>query len=562
MIQRAGAVLLAVLAAVALTGRPAWSGGVVAKADEGRLTFGVQTATAKKVDNRPAFGYSATAGAAITDYVAVLNYGMQPLTVKLYASDAFNTGTGGFDLLTADKTANDVGAWTKLSKNSVTVPARGTTIVPFGLTVPTTATPGDHAGGIVASITTQSVDAAGRRIDVEQRVGMRVYLRVPGALVSKLRIVAASAAYKGTLNPFGHGRVTMSYTVRNEGNVRLAARQAVRLGNVFGTSLRGNGFEALPELLPGNEYTVTVPIAQVLPALRSTVTVTVDPAPIPGATNPRGDPVSVRATFWAIPWTLLAILGLLIVGAAVFSVVRRMRRPAPPRPRGRKVPVAVALVVLAGTVLAGVPAHRADAAPPTGTLLIDPFDGHDTSRNSIITSGPCPGGDYIIAKMTGPGFPAAGQVVQANTPISQYATTASGGLVIPLLQTFQVFAGMQNPPARLSGVYTLKVTCIEKLKFTTSLGDFVGTIKFTSPTAYSFQGQRPSPSPLASASTAPPVQEDFPTAAPNSPGVPDLAGSGSTGDDGGLMAAAGIFALVAAVIGGLLYFRRRPLDPQ
>ncbi|NUR31571.1 MAG: hypothetical protein HOV83_37995, partial [Catenulispora sp.] len=461
-----------------------------------------------------------------------------------------------------------VGAWTGLGRNTVTVPAKATVIVPFKLAVPADATPGDHAGGIVASVTTQATDAKGNLVNVEQRVGLRVYLRLAGALVAKLNIVNVAARYHGTLNPFGSGRMDLQYTVRNEGNVRLAGRQAVRLSNIFGTALRGSGFESLPELLPGNEYTVQVPISKVLPALRSTASVTLDPVAIVGDRNPPAPPVTVRAGFWAVPWTLLAILALvvcLVLGYIVHTRVRgpRKGRPGAPVKKGGKVAKVGAAAALLAVAILGtgvVPAARAGAAPPKGTLLVQPYDGLDTSPPQVVTSGPCPAGDSIIARMKGPGFPAEGAVVRNNSLISLYQKTSAGGLVIPLYDTFKTIAADQNPPVKLTGTYTITVACIQKLVFGTSLGDFVGTLKFASPAKYSFAGTRPAPEASPSV-PPPPATEGDPGqtfAAPPSPGTVDLAGSGSTHDEGGLMAAGVIFALVAVVVGGLLYLRRRP----
>lgn len=532
-------------------------------------TFGIQPASAKGPDNRGSFSYSAGPGAQVKDHVEVWNYGDQPLTLTLYAADAFNTDTGGYDVLPAGKTSKDVGSWVHLAAAAVTLPARSHRTVPFTLAVPAGATPGDHSGGVVLSLRRITKDAKGNQVAVDERVGTRIHLRVPGALKPQLTLQGVSAVYHGTLNPFGTGRMDLQYTVRNEGNVRLAGRQAVRLSNVFGTTLRGSGFESLPELLPGNEYTVQVPISKVLPALRSSASVTLDPVAIVGDKNPPAPPATVRAAFWAVPWTLLAIIAVVVLLVVGFIIYSRVRAPRKGRPGGTakkpgahvaKVGAAAALLAVALLGTGVLPSARADAAPPKGSLLVQPYDGLDTSPPQVVTSGPCPGGDSIIARMKGPGFPAEGAVVRNNSPISLYQRTSAGGLVIPLSDTFKNIAGDQNPPVKLTGTYTITVACIQKLIFGTSLGDFTGTLKFASPTKYSYVGTRPSPEPSPSLS-APPATEGDPAqtfAAPPSPGTVDLAGSGSTHDEGGLLAAVVIFAVVATVVGGLLYFRRRP----
>src|SRR5262249_8376221 len=140
-----------------------------------RATFGIRPSGANGPDNRPVFTYGATPGAAVTGPTQVSNASEGPLPLRVYASDAFNPRAGGFDLLAAGKKPVDVGAWVKVDQENVTVPGRGRSIVPFTLTIPANATPGDHAGGIVASLTTLQTNAKGDKVSVDQRVGARIY---------------------------------------------------------------------------------------------------------------------------------------------------------------------------------------------------------------------------------------------------------------------------------------------------------------------------------------------------------------------------------------------------
>ena len=58
------------------------------------------------------------------------------ITFQVYANDAFNTPSGGFDLLAGNKRPSDVGRWVTLVANAVTIPARHSVAIPFTLTVP------------------------------------------------------------------------------------------------------------------------------------------------------------------------------------------------------------------------------------------------------------------------------------------------------------------------------------------------------------------------------------------------------------------------------------------
>ncbi|GLZ40998.1 DUF916 domain-containing protein [Actinokineospora sp. NBRC 105648] len=312
-------VLSGLLAALALGLAPVPAHAAV---PSGPATFGVRPATAQAPDNRPNFSYSATPGAVVKDYVAVSNVSNDPLGLKLYANDAFNTPEGGFDLLAQGKASVDVGTWAKLDLAEVRIPGRTTTIVPFTVTIPANATPGDHVGGIVAALVTEATNADGQRVAVEQRVGARIYLRVSGDLVPKLSIDELTADYDGTF--FGTGDTTVSYTVRNVGNVRLGGKQKVTVETPWGSGTDAPNLPDLPELLPGNSFRVTTVVPGVLPAGWLDGLVRIDPVPAPGP-QPQAEVAEASVTIVAVPWLVLLIL-LLVVALVLFLLWRRRRR--------------------------------------------------------------------------------------------------------------------------------------------------------------------------------------------------------------------------------------------
>jgi hypothetical protein len=102
---------------------------------------------------------------------------------------------------------------------------------------------------------------------------------------------------------------------------------------------------------------------------------------------------------------------------------------------------------------------------------------------TLTTSGACPANaTNVIVSVTGSGFPAAGQNVVGNSPISSYGTDANGGLIIPLTQTMRDYANTAGF-STLTGKYTFVVTCRTAFN-ATSLGDFPASVWFTSNTAY------------------------------------------------------------------------------
>jgi hypothetical protein len=295
------------------------------------VTFGVQPASALNgpvhADARPYLTYGVTPGAALQDHVAILNYSTKPLPLNVYATDGINTSEGGFSLLAAGQKPDDAGAWVSLGASSrhLVVPARsvdakgrqviGSVTLPIKIVVPRNASPGDHTGGIVASLDTLGANKNGAKVRLDQRVGTRVYVRVAGPLHPSLKVENLRVGYSGAINPFGTGSANVSYRVRNDGNVKLSARQAVKLSGLFGSTGSAAKPGDVPMLLPGSAIDVKVHLSSVLPSIRLSAKVSLTLLPVAGDLDPPMPRVSSSASTWAVPWTLLGLLVILAVAA-------------------------------------------------------------------------------------------------------------------------------------------------------------------------------------------------------------------------------------------------------
>ena len=291
----------------------------VASADPAVSTFGVQAATQYKVDTRPHFAYTAVPGADIVDYVAVSNYSSAPLSLRIYAGDAFTNQDGGFDLTASNAKPRDVGTWVTIANPSVTIAARTRAILPFRLAVPANASPGDHVGGIVASLTITNRGTSGDQVTVEHRLAERIYLRVPGALRPSLAVSEVHTSFAGPLNPFGRGEASTSYRITNTGNVRLGAKVAAQFHGLLGSTSAGT--RSVAELLPGSSQVFTGS-GRLLPAFRASTRIAVTPIRL-AADGEAGSAFTVTRGFWTLPWSLLCLLAMAAVTAAVLR-----RRPA------------------------------------------------------------------------------------------------------------------------------------------------------------------------------------------------------------------------------------------
>jgi hypothetical protein len=302
----------------------------------GRATFGVGPATLGKVDQRGYFSYVMGVGGIYTDQAAVLNYGSTPLTLTVFAADLGNADDGTVEVGLQNQAPHDAGGWIALPRKQVvvTVPAAtksavGRVVLPFRITVPADASPGDHGAAIVAVLSTIGKNPKGENVRLDQRIASRMYLRVNGPLRPGLRIEGLSVAYHRSLNPLRGGSATVRYTVHNVGNVRLAAKQSVAVTGMFGTRTKVVTPANLQLLFPGASSAVTVTVPGVLPTLfeKSRVSVTPQlfqdqkPMPVPTAT--------ATASFTAVPWPAIGFLALLIL---LFALGWHLRRPATRRP--------------------------------------------------------------------------------------------------------------------------------------------------------------------------------------------------------------------------------------
>lgn len=239
---------------------------------------------------RPQFTFDQAPGSTVQDTVTVTNLSGRPLTFAVYATDAATTSDGAFSLLPASGRPTDAGAWISLSGSSRTVePGRQATI-PFTLAVPPNATPGDHAAGIIASV---AAPEQGGTVLVDRRVAARVYLRVPGTLNPVIRLEDVHTTYDNPPAPFARGPMTVTYRVRNTGNVRVTGTTTVRASGPLGLSLSDAATDSLPELLPrrrGHPY----PYRPGCPARRDDHRHRRDHRHRPRRAPPRRDPLGHR----------------------------------------------------------------------------------------------------------------------------------------------------------------------------------------------------------------------------------------------------------------------------
>ncbi|MBM0231283.1 hypothetical protein JNW91_04990 [Micromonospora sp. STR1_7] len=314
---------LTVLAVAALA-VPAAPTAAAADPDPKALTWTVQPATASGPDERRWITATVDPGQVVTEHLAVRNFSRSAVTFALKAADGYLTDKGRFNMLPSDRPSVDGGTWIDVQEK-VTVGPNETRVVPFTITVPRGATPGDHPAGVAATVT-----STGGTVNVESRVGFRVMMRVNGTVRASLPVQGLAVTYTPSWNPLAGGTVRVRYTVTNDGNVWVTGTGRVAVSDVLGLSNRDVTGE-IEELLPGGSRQVEARVDGVWALGRLRTTVTTTPA-LPGDAQDGADlrQASGAVTTWIVPWAQLAVLFLLaalLLGVRV-AVRRRRRRLA------------------------------------------------------------------------------------------------------------------------------------------------------------------------------------------------------------------------------------------
>lgn len=274
-------------------------------------------------DGRTRFSYAADPGQQLSDQYLVSNAGSLPQTFTILATDAFNDEAGEFALKPTADAPTDLGSWVRFengeSRIQFDLQPGESRLVPFAVAVPDNAAPGDHSGGIVASVVTPDA-----QVKIDRRLGTRMYVRVSGEIQTGLAVGKLSGGYSGDWwNPLA-GTLKLSYTVENIGNIALASNVSIGANTWFGIPLSTQVGDAIPELLPGGTrtYETEVPGIAAWGYLNPWVKL-----------NPfvEGDDATKRlqvqattrdAVVVAMPWTVVILLALV----ALFIGFRFWRR--------------------------------------------------------------------------------------------------------------------------------------------------------------------------------------------------------------------------------------------
>ncbi len=319
--------VLRALCGIALALAAVAASATAASAAEAADTIGVATRPAGedgRPDGRTRFSYAVDPGQSVTDRVLVGNTGSVRQDFTVYATDAFNGEDGTFSLLATAEEPTAVGAWMRFdngeSRIQFSLAPDEVRLLTFTLQLPPEATPGDHVGGLVASVLEE-----GQQVSLDRRVATPIYARVSGDLQPRLNLASFDASYQGDWwNPFG-GTVHVRYGVDNPGNVALAANVTVGTNTWFGIPAAPEQGDSIPVLLPGNSATYEFDVRGVGQWLYLNPHVMLSPfVDSPDATLQLPvSPVTRDAVAFAVPWLALVLVASTGVGVPLLRWRRR-----------------------------------------------------------------------------------------------------------------------------------------------------------------------------------------------------------------------------------------------
>jgi hypothetical protein len=293
-----------------------------------QVTWGVRPADTVHGAARPNFAYTLPPGGTLSDALVVTNKGDAPLALDVYAADGFLTPDGTLDVLEAGEESTALGAWVRVDTPEIVLEPGAAAEVPFTLTVPDDAQPGDYAAGIVSSLLVEN--AAG--VSVDRRLGSRVHLRVAGDLAPALAVSGVRVDYDAGGNPVAPGAATVTFTVTNTGNARVAPTEQVQVAGLLGLGRARAAAVDVPELIPGASVQRSVRVDGVWPLVRTTATIALggEVVALPGAAADEAAPavpgVVATGTAWAVPWALIGALALVVALVALRVLAGSRRR--------------------------------------------------------------------------------------------------------------------------------------------------------------------------------------------------------------------------------------------
>lgn len=172
------------------------------------------------------FVYTLNPGTIKNDEIMIVNNTGETKNVELYSADNTPSSEGGFALKQKVETMTEVGSWIHINEpGPFTIQHNETKIIPFTITVPSNPEPGEHTGGIIVQ-EVKPATAENGGIALSLRMGVRVYVTIPGDIIKKLSILPLRTTITSE-------DTIIHVPVRNEGNVSRDGKLNINVYSVL-----------------------------------------------------------------------------------------------------------------------------------------------------------------------------------------------------------------------------------------------------------------------------------------------------------------------------------------
>lgn len=173
------------------------------------------------------FEVNADPGDVITESFKIVNGTDIDLTLNATPKNFTPDGEDGGVTLTESTTSFSLASWITVSPTKVTVPARGSQVFDFVITLPADAEPGSHLGSII--VQTDPIDIDGSGAAVSQEIGPLILASVSGDIVESAEIASFT-----TDSFWEKGPIEFETRVTNNGNVHFKPSGTIEIKNMFG----------------------------------------------------------------------------------------------------------------------------------------------------------------------------------------------------------------------------------------------------------------------------------------------------------------------------------------
>jgi hypothetical protein len=276
------------------------------------------------VTNRPTFAYKLDPGATQHDAVVVSNLNNTAQKVTVYVANAFTTSSGLIGVRANDHAKTGPVDWlkftTQLANKTFEIPALTSKTIPFEITIPPNAPPGDYAFGVAVAPDASATPQPGQNsVQIVQAAAALVELRVNGPLIPIIRVGSLRVISEAKLTPgFIDGSTAVTFEVVNVGNQRVNTVIHVTERNAFNAVIHREPDIKLSNVLPGSKVKLTRSWDND-PYVKGSITVQITTGTATSATR--------SVNFWSVSWrTFVVPVALVIVLFIIRWRIRRHRR--------------------------------------------------------------------------------------------------------------------------------------------------------------------------------------------------------------------------------------------